>query len=99
MCSYRKRLETFERVCWQNKGHVTDKNLALSGFYKLRTRNDDSVICYNCGLILRNWKSADVPDKEHERLLNLRVCLHLESVADVRPTGYDEVDKSGEASS
>lgn len=96
MSSYRRRLETF--IDWKNKGQVTPENLALSGFYK-RPVSDDSVVCYMCNITLRNWQATDVPNTEHKRFLYSRFCSHLESVADVQPRSYDEVDTSGETSS
>ena len=61
--SYQKRLETFTR--WPADSPVRPTDLAAAGFYCVGL--DDRVVCFQCGLHLRQWKTGDDPWTEHKR--------------------------------
>ena len=61
--TYQKRLETFMR--WPADSPVQPKVLAAAGFYTGGL--DDRVVCFKCGLHLRQWKAEDDPWTEHKR--------------------------------
>ncbi|KAF4529739.1 hypothetical protein B566_EDAN017892 [Ephemera danica] len=47
------------------KGIQTPELLAKAGFYFFNV--DDRVMCFECGLGLKDWQPTDVPDVEHRK--------------------------------
>ena len=56
-----ERLKTFED--WPRYMRPTPEQLARAGFYY--TGIGDKVICFNCKVILKNWKPSDDAWREH----------------------------------
>lgn len=61
--TYQKRLATFLR--WPLDSPIRPEILAAAGFYSGGL--DDRVVCFKCGLHLRQWKAGDDPWTEHKR--------------------------------
>ena len=61
--SYQKRLDTYAR--WPAYSPVNPSDLAAVGFFY--TGTDDRVVCFKCGLHLRQWTADDDPWTEHKR--------------------------------
>jgi E3 ubiquitin-protein ligase XIAP len=59
------RLMTFESHGWQSSCPVKPTELAKSGFYY--SGNGDTVICFSCGVSLKEWERGDTADGEHRR--------------------------------
>jgi E3 ubiquitin-protein ligase XIAP len=50
---------------WPIQMNPSKEQLADSGFFYLQTC--DRVKCFNCGLVLRNWKHSDSATGEHRK--------------------------------
>ena len=61
--SYQKRLDSFSR--WPDYSPMNPEALAAAGFFYSGT--DDRVVCFECGLHLRQWTADDDPLFEHKR--------------------------------
>ena len=61
------REDSFEHPCWPKKRMLqpTPEELAEAGFFYFRL--SDHVMCFHCGLGLRNWQCDSVPWEEHAR--------------------------------
>lgn len=81
----RSRVDTFKS--WKIGYALPPTALAAAGFFSLNER--DVVMCYYCGLKLRNWLVTDNPIEEHVKWKSS--CLHLQTVAEVH-VGFDTVD-------
>ena len=57
-----KRLNTFSR--WPRDNPVEPVELAEAGFFAIGV--DDRVVCFKCGVHLRQWKTGDDALKEHK---------------------------------
>ncbi len=59
---YQHRLDSFKPY-WPQQMVQTPKAMANAGFYY--TKQGDSVVCFSCGILLREWESYDSPWVEH----------------------------------
>ncbi|KAM4797189.1 baculoviral IAP repeat-containing protein 2 [Rhinophrynus dorsalis] len=58
------RMSTFST--FPNNVPVSERSLAKAGFYY--TGTEDKVKCFNCGLMLDNWKKGDNAFEKHKKL-------------------------------
>jgi hypothetical protein len=71
MSTIEARIASFEN--WPTNTKQKPNELAMCGFFSRGT--PDKVVCYYCGLGLRNWLPDDDPWMEHA--LNSRRCPYL----------------------
>jgi hypothetical protein len=71
MSTIEARVASFEN--WSTNAKLKPNELAMCGFYSRGAA--DKVVCYYCGLGLRNWLPDDDPWMEHA--LNSRRCPYL----------------------
>lgn len=58
------RLKTFRNFDFYFSQSTMD--LVRAGFF-YAGNNDDTVICFSCGVKLNNWEATDIPHVEHSR--------------------------------
>lgn len=66
MCSSADRRETFED--WEFSHIQEPRGLVDAGLFYLG--EDDQVVCYSCGIGLKDWDKNDIPFEEHARFAN-----------------------------
>ena len=85
MMFYEDRLTTFEH--WSKQIQPDKYRLAKAGFYYMG--EIDKVVCFSCGITLREWEQTDDPLVEHYKWSKNCVFLKM--------TGYkgnmDVIDK------
>ncbi|KAK6174437.1 hypothetical protein SNE40_017714 [Patella caerulea] len=62
MASYQNRLDTFKQ--WPHHS-ISPRDVSRAGLYM--TGRGDSVKCFTCNVILKNWKPTDDPFIEHRK--------------------------------
>lgn len=89
LCS--SRMKTFEK--WPGaavKGGTAA--LAEAGFFHFpKVDNDDTCICFQCGLALDGWEEGDDPDVEHGR--RRPNCPHVAMKQYIKPASFDFILK------
>lgn len=73
-CNYRKRLATFDT--WPSTKTQTPTELAEAGFYHVG--REDHVLCFYCGVALRNWEDNDIPWEAHAKWMP--ECFYVLSI-------------------
>ncbi|KAG8452983.1 hypothetical protein GDO86_004695 [Hymenochirus boettgeri] len=71
------RMSTFHS--FPSNVQVSERSLAKAGFYY--TGTEDKVKCFNCSLMLDNWKKGDNPFDKHKKLYPS--CSFIQNVASV----------------
>ncbi|KAK6169025.1 hypothetical protein SNE40_020155 [Patella caerulea] len=62
MANYQNRLDTFKN--WPHHS-IPSPDMSKAGFYM--TGREDSVKCFTCGIILKDWDPTDDPFTEHQK--------------------------------
>ena len=69
-----KRMETFKY--WPKSMKQRKEDMVEAGFFY--TERGDRVICYSCGMGLKDWEEDDIPWVEHAKAS--RDCAYMRSV-------------------
>ncbi|XP_075193581.1 putative inhibitor of apoptosis isoform X2 [Anomaloglossus baeobatrachus] len=71
------RMSTFSK--FPINAPVSERSLAKAGFYSIGS--DDKVKCFNCGLMLDNWKKGDNAIEKHKMLYPS--CSFIQNVSSI----------------